>query len=533
MLALSVLISMVSCRESGEEDGYTVVAGDGATEFVLVRGEFADTVEAAAARRMRDELKNRYGCDIALNDDFVRAGRVEAKEYEIVIGATKREESAAQQLLSRDFIIKRIGNRIVIKGGTPEYTALAVNYFIENYFTGKGVVIPKDLDYYCAYDYPVKKLSIEGSDISGFTILFSDGYEDAAEELRDAVERASGIILSVTDNPSKAGNRQIRIAVNEDKPDNNSSTYTVIIKDGSLIFTGGKKANIRPAVTAFIQKFLAADGETEIDIKGEMGIEGEEMIKSLKVLAIGNSFSIDAMAYLYQIAEDMQVDEIILGNLYIPGCSLSTHWSNASRNSAAYEYYRNTSGEWQTTPNVSIQDAIKEVDWDFITLQQASGSSGRADTYEPFLTNLIDYVKANATNPDVKLAWHMTWAYQADSPHVDFPHYGSEQITMYNAIIQTVQSAVVPKSEIAFVIPAGTAVQNVRATEIGDIVTSDGYHLSVPLGRYIAGLTWAAMLIDYDIENVAYYPNGIKEEYIPLLKEAVKKAMSKPFEISE
>ena len=45
----------------------------------------------------------------------------------------------------------------------------------------------------------------------------------------------------------------------------------------------------------------------------------------LRILAIGNSFSTDSMQYLYQIAKNAGVEEIVLGNLYYGGCSLDEH----------------------------------------------------------------------------------------------------------------------------------------------------------------------------------------------------------------
>ena len=250
---------------------------------------------------------------------------------------------------------------------------------------------------------------------------------------------------------------------------------------------------------------------------------------SLKILTIGNSFSQDGMAYIYQIAANLKVDEIVLGNLYVAGCSLSTHWNNANNNLPSYSYERNTTGTWQSTPGYRMKDAIAHEDWDYIVMQQVSGSSGRPETYEPFLTNLIAYVKANATNPDVKLAWHMTWAYQANSTHADFPYYNKDQMTMYSAIIGTVQTTVATKSDIAVIIPSGTAIQNIRAGDIGDIVTSDGYHLSVPLGRFIAGMTWVAALTDLDISKVTYMPSGVLPHRLPLIIAAVQNAIEKPF----
>ncbi|MGI6269250.1 MAG: DUF4886 domain-containing protein [Candidatus Howiella sp.] len=257
--------------------------------------------------------------------------------------------------------------------------------------------------------------------------------------------------------------------------------------------------------------------------------------KTLRILAIGNSFSDDATQHLYQLAADCGAEEIILGNLYIGGCSLATHWSNASGNKAAYDYRKNTDGSWNTRPQTTMEYGIQDEDWDYITLQQVSGLSGVANTYNSDLDNLVNYVQEKKTNPDAKLGWHMTWAYQTGSNHGDFPRYDSNQTTMYNAITSAVQEKILTHSGIDFVIPSGTAVQNVRTSYIGDTLTRDGYHLSLNLGRYIAGLTWIAAVTGWSVENVAYVPSieEIPSEYLPLIREAVENAVAHPYQVTE
>ena len=49
----------------------------------------------------------------------------------------------------------------------------------------------------------------------------------------------------------------------------------------------------------------------------------------MKILAIGNSFSEDAMYYLKNIADADGV-EVKAVNLYIGGCNLERHWKNIS-----------------------------------------------------------------------------------------------------------------------------------------------------------------------------------------------------------
>ena len=216
--------------------------------------------------------------------------------------------------------------------------------------------------------------------------------------------------------------------------------------------------------------------------------------KTLSILAIGNSFSVDAMQYLYDILKETGLEEVVLGNLYIGGCSLATHASNFSSNSASYTYYKNTTGTWTNTTSAKPLTALQERSWDIITMQQASGDSGIASTYSPYLANLKKIVMAAC--PDARLVWHMTWAYQGNSTHSSFPKYNSDQMTMYNDILSAVREKVLTDSDFSLVIPCGTAVQNLRTSHFGDRITRDGYHMSYNVGRFVTAMTWAKALTE-------------------------------------
>ena len=156
-------------------------------------------------------------------------------------------------------------------------------------------------------------------------------------------------------------------------------------------------------------------GTTESTGAAKPDVLTKEPPKTLKVLAIGNSFSIDGMQYLYQIAEEAGVEEIVLGNLFYGGCSLSEHLNFARDDSPSYDYYKNTEGTWELNAKYKMSDAILDEEWDYITMQQESGASGRSDTYKGVLSQLIDYVQSK--NSTATLAWHMTWAYEAGCTH--------------------------------------------------------------------------------------------------------------------
>lgn len=266
---------------------------------------------------------------------------------------------------------------------------------------------------------------------------------------------------------------------------------------------------------------------------GDSRTEAIPATKTLKVLAIGNSFSSDATEYLWNIAKDGGVEKIIIGNLYIGGCALDKHYSNIKANSGAYTYYKNTNGRWTSTSGVSVQKGLADEEWDIVTVQQASGSSGVETSYAP-LSKILDFIAENEPNADVY--WHLTWAYQGNSTHSSFPTYGKDQMKMYNAILKALNSKVKVQESIVGIIPSGTAVQNLRSSYIGDTITRDGYHMSYDYGRYTVALTWFAYLTGGDVDKVDWLPTSyaaVLKDHLPAMREAVKGALAKPEEITK
>ncbi len=249
---------------------------------------------------------------------------------------------------------------------------------------------------------------------------------------------------------------------------------------------------------------------------------------SIKILAIGNSFSVDALQYLNFLFEEAGVEEVLIGNLYIGGCSLDTHYQNAVNNSKSYDYYRNGSVQ---SGKRSIGDTLMSQDWDFVTVQQVSQDSGMPGSYGN-LDGLLDFVRSNVED-DCKIYWHSTWAYQKDSTHSGFANYGNDQMAMYNAIIKTVKDEILTNDKISGVIPSGTAVQNLRTSYVGDTITRDGYHMSYSHGRYLTALTWFGFF-GGDIDSVTWYPAGYPEtsDDMAIIKEAAKNALNAPYEIT-
>ena len=170
------------------------------------------------------------------------------------------------------------------------------------------------------------------------------------------------------------------------------------------------------------------------------------------------------------------------------------------------------------------------MDWNYVSLQQASGSSGIESTYGRLDLVMNEVLKIKN---DVKFIWNMTWAYQQNSTHNDFGKYDKDQNKMYSQIVNSVKNKVLTNDRIEAIIPNGTAIQNARTSFIGDNLTRDGYHLSLDLGRYIAGLTLVSKLTGIDLSELSFIPNNLNSHHKDIAIESVVNSINKPFEVTE
>lgn len=261
--------------------------------------------------------------------------------------------------------------------------------------------------------------------------------------------------------------------------------------------------------------------------------------KVLKILTVGNSFSDDSDEYLYAIAKSAGV-EIIVGQVYQGGQSLEGHWNNVNGNTASGTYYKWKDGVKTATNSSFLKDIVVDENWDIITFQQRSLYSGKYETFQPYLNNLIAFVKSLGKNSEMKIALHMTWAYATG--FVDLSGYSNSQMTMYDAICTSYLKAM-EATNIDILIPAGTSIQNARTNsylqKVGNDLTRDGYHLDQGIGRMIAGLTFFETLIagryKKDIfTDVSVVPGSGGTKFLThLSKIAVKNAVNNPFKITQ
>ena len=233
--------------------------------------------------------------------------------------------------------------------------------------------------------------------------------------------------------------------------------------------------------------------------------------KVIRILTIGNSFSEDAVEqHLYDLAKADGVD-VIIGNMYIGGCSLKKHLLNANTNKPAYKYRKiGLDGKKIQTLEVTLETALADEKWDYVSFQEKSGQSGIYESWTESLPELLAYVKARVP-AKARMVIHQTWAYDSTSTHRDFHRYDHNQQKMYASIVDAVRKSS-KLTKIKMVIPSGTAIQNARTTLLKDKITRDGYHLHKTYGRYVAACTWYEKIFRKNVIGNSYKPEKMTVE---------------------
>jgi len=305
--------------------------------------------------------------------------------------------------------------------------------------------------------------------------------------------------------------------------------WTILNPEIASIEPSGNQSAIITGLSegSTVIKVESADGE--LKYFSDLTV-GEERI--IKILAIGNSFSEDAIEnYLYDLANSAGY-KVMIGNMYIGGQSLEGHWKNASENNSAYQLRLiGPDGVKNSFNDRNLMEVIAGENWDYISFQEVSQLSGIIDGYQEFLPQLMAYAANLTTNPEVKFIIHQTWAYAKDSNHFGFPTYDSNQMTMYNAIVDAVWKAK-EMAGVDLVVPSGTAIQNGRTTYMGDKFTRDGYHLNLSMGRFTAASAWFESIFG-NVLNNTFVPNMFSEYDALLAKTAASEAVKTPKSVTQ
>lgn len=183
---------------------------------------------------------------------------------------------------------------------------------------------------------------------------------------------------------------------------------------------------------------------------------------SLRILTIGNSFTDSLAQYFPQVAASAGCG-LVFERANFGGCELERHWSyiEAEEKTPICRIYRGG--------GTKLRDLLAR-GWDIVTIQQASHMSWRPESFQPFATNIRDYILRHA--PQAEVVIQQTWAYRADHPFLQpGSDWGIDQAEMYGRL--TANYRELAKKLNLRIIPTGYAVQLSRAAEEKPFVNYD------------------------------------------------------------
>lgn len=217
---------------------------------------------------------------------------------------------------------------------------------------------------------------------------------------------------------------------------------------------------------------------------------------NLRILDIGNSYTVDATNYLPKICKAAGV---------VTGYSLYTAVRSSSTFKSWVDCY-NDIDKAKNTISLCVGDTIAEVatgtaeagdgslfrnaltngKWDLILIHQASTYATNYDAWSAkrdagYLKELIQIIRE--ANPQATIGLYLIHSYRSDYKN----NTEKSSLERWRNIATAVKELRLNYG-IDFVIPYGTAVQNLRATSLCDTneFSTDGTHLATGLGDYVA-----------------------------------------------
>lgn len=258
---------------------------------------------------------------------------------------------------------------------------------------------------------------------------------------------------------------------------------------------------------------------SEAIANAQLGGDGNKATKPLRVVFVGNSFSLNATKYAYDVLTNLGYSDFVIGVAYRGSCSLAMHLNSLKTNKADYEYRVCISEGQKNMGTKTLHDILTAESWDVVILQQKSGDTDNADTYED-VYEVLNYCKKYC--PDAKFGWHMTW---------------QNKNAIYEDIISVVKDKILRNAFFEFIIPNGTAVQNASTSYLDDSIIwdDDDLHLEDvhPFGKFVATLGTIKSLLCEKVDlNDITYKSTLTDEEFEIAKESVSNMYARPFEVT-
>ena len=229
-----ILAVLTSCAVAGDSTDSTDTIVQEITnipydiaEYTVIRPEKTVDEVVYSGVNLRKHINTLLGSTVVkITDDWVKGGVITeeiSNAKEILIGNTSRPESqqALEGVDNTSFVIKVIGNKIVINASKTSMVALGVDYFIENYLTGLSdnkLMLPENL---CYVSEPVPEIVFVENSEQNVKVIYLDSLDNTknakdendrldldviyAKQIRDDIQSFCGVKFALSTDWFKPG----------------------------------------------------------------------------------------------------------------------------------------------------------------------------------------------------------------------------------------------------------------------------------------------------------------------------------------
>ena len=286
--------------------------------------------------------------------------------------------------------------------------------------------------------------------------------------------------------------------------------------------------------------------------------------KPLKVLMIGNSFSLSVMKELPNIVDAQDEYALDITSMYIGGCTLERHIKEyesavADPGHRPYSIDRYVTGQGRLKRfKGNLVMALDAQKYDVVTIQEASPKSLFTEGWTQYGDKLVAIVREK--QPQAKLLLHQTWSYRIDSDRLK--KWKLSQSEMFDKVREIYADrakhfdcGIIPmgeavriwrqKAPMSFRRVPGSKLKEYKRPKApsykGDVVGRhywkksrktgefkifcDTSHLNRD-GEYLQGCVWFAALFGADAEKIAYKPKYLKPAEAALIRKCAAEAVA-------
>ena len=330
---------------------------------------------------------------------------------------------------------------------------------------------------------------------------------------------------------------------------------SILQLDESLLQPGIYALKI-PSSHYVVDRFSGEDEQSDIEsgniddfliISTDINFDGP----TFRVLDIGNSYTMNSTEYLRQLIPEMGVDvsDICFYRAIFSGGSFK-NWYDIYNNLNTDPYYiqrvfgdircNNLIESSQYNGCEALKTLLHDNEWDLIIIHQASRYASFYDSWQSqsdrgYLNELLDII--HEAQPGVPVGTHIIHGYGENS------NYNSEKFSTRErwGCIASSAKRMQEDYDIKLLIPYGTAIENLRNSELNDEtdLLEDGTHLSTGLARYAAACCYYETVFAPRFKKSMAGntlrisgANDVTDDNASLVWKAVRSACENPFSIT-